>query len=585
MALDRRDMLVATGALLGGATGATSGAVSGRTMGAAGRTDHETTDGYGPLGSVSVPGAREAAVAGEVAYVAATDGFAVVDITDPTEPSVLAERRDIETDTEQALLGIWDLWPWEDRLAVVGPGQYSPNLPNGVALFDVSDPADPEQVAFYPTESHIHNTYFEDGIVYLTGRDPGMSVVMVDVTGDDPVEVGRWSPLDEDERWSQVEPPLRSLHDVYVQNGTAYLPYWDAGTWIVDVSDPADPSALGRVADYTFEQLAAVPREQAFIVARTPGGADHYAQVNEDGSVLLVGRESWAIDDQTGVVGEAGRRVGGAGGIDLYDVSDPANPEQLSTIEPPDSFDQTTGGWFTTSHNADIRDGRLYTSWYFGGVALFDVSDPANPAELARWQAPREASFWTAQAADGCYVASSARLSDVFGGLNDTREALYTFPDEAGSQADPPSLTDWPEDLYGQEPENRPEVDRLGASVSQVVDVSGEEPDEPADGTGSDDGANDNGGESSDDGAPDDGSGDDSSGDDGSGDDSSGDDGSGDDGTPNDGSGDDGNGDDDTGAGGEDGTGPGLGIGAALAGLGGYLFARRAGRLSDSRGE
>ena len=579
MRFDRRELLVAAGGLLGcGAAGTAAGGTRSRRAGAtAGNGAQDPSGGYGPLGSVTVEGAREAVVDGDVAYVAAGDGFAVVDIADPTEPELLAEQRAVETDTDQRLVGIWDVWPWEDSLAVVGPAMYSPESPSGIALFDVSDPSDPKQVSFYPTQDAIHNTHFEDGVVYLTSRDRGRSVVMVDFSDDDPEEVGRWSPLEVDERWAEVEPSLRTLHDVYVQDGTAYLPYWDAGTWMVDVSDPEDPGALGRVGDYTLEELLAVSREESFLVARTPRGADHYATVNNDGSLLLVGGETWAIDDRTGVVGEAGRRVGGASGVDLYDVSDPTSPERLSTIEPPASFDQTTSGWFTTSHNADFRGDRLYTSWYFGGVAVHDVSDPAAPSELARWQEPRETSFWTTQAADGFYVGSSVDLSATFSVPNSSRAALYTFPDEPGSQADPPALTDVPEDLVDTGSNSRPEVDRLGASASRVAgspdddSTGGTDPDsgDGGDGTGQNgngDGGTDGGG--TDPGATGDGPA------------------AGDGTDPSDTGG---SGDGDTGesgnSGGEDGAGPGLGVGAALGGLAGYLLGRRAGGLTDSRRE
>jgi len=540
-----------------------------------------------------VSGAREAVVADDLAYVAASNGFAIVDVSDPAEPTVLAERREIATDTDQSLRGIWDLWPSGDRLAVAGPAQFTPNQPSGVALFDVSDPTRPEQVAFHPTDDHIHNAYFTDETVYVTGRDQGMSVVMVDVSDDDPVEVGRWSPLDADERWADVPAPLRALHDVYVQDGTAYLPYWDAGTWMVDVSDPGAPEALGRVADATREQLAAVSTEEAFLVARTPGGADHYATVNEAGTLLLVGRETWAVEDRAGRLGEAGARVGGASGVDIYDVSDPAEPEKRSTIAPPASFDQTTAGWFTTSHNADFRGDRLYTSWYFGGVGVHDVSDPADPVELARWRNPRETSFWTAQAASNCYVASSVDLSGGFGGLNETQEALYTFPDGAGSQANPPSLTDWPEDVAGPEPDDRPDVNRTAGRVASVVDVPGEDPpdgtgddgDDTTDGTVGSDGSGDGDTDGSGDGDTD-GSGDEDTDVGGNGDTDGGSDGDTDGGSDG---GTGGSGDGGTDGGGEsdgtDGTGPGLGVGAALAGLGGYLLARRAGGVTDSQGE
>lgn len=539
MASGRREFLAVVGSLTGGLV---AGSAAGDSQGSAVAAGQ--ADGYAPLGSVDIAGARDTAVAGEVAYVATGDGFVTVDVSGEN-PSVLAERRGIPTSDGGQLTGIWDLWPSGDRLAVGGPAQFRRNQQSGVGLFDVSDPTGPEQVAFHPTDHHIHNLHFSDNVLYLPARDRPMSLVMVDVSGDDPVEVGRWSPFDADDRWADIEPPLRVLHDVFVRDGTAYLPYWDAGTWLVDVSDPTDPTAYSRVGDYSVEQVAAVGPGQADLVARTPDGADHYAQVDETGSVLAVGKETWAIEDRRGTFGETGRRVGGASGITLYNVSDPTSPEELSSIDPPVSVDQRTSGWFTTAHDFDFRDGRLFTSWYYGGVAVYDVSDPADPTEVSRWQDPRTASFWTARAVDDeRFVASSVDVSSVLGGRAETREGLYVFPNEAGSQADPPLLTDWPEDVFGPEPDDRSPVNRTAASVDRLVDVRDPDdergdrhdgPDSPGEGSGDRNGT---------DGTP---------------------------AMPREGS--------------TNGSGPGLGVGTALAGVGGYLLARRAGLLSDSDGD
>ena len=182
---------------------------------------------YGPLGSVDVPGAREAVVGerGEIAYVATMDGFAAVDVSDPTDPAVLAERREIDTDERESLGGIWDLRVQGDRLAVVGPADQSRG-PRGVALFDVTDPADPSQVAFHPTEFAIHNADFAGNTVALTGTGlPESSLVLVDVAGDDPVEVARWSPVDHDEAWAAVDRSLRPLHDISLHDGLVSLVY------------------------------------------------------------------------------------------------------------------------------------------------------------------------------------------------------------------------------------------------------------------------------------------------------------------------------------------------------------------------
>ncbi len=426
------------------ATAGLGGSVTGSTL--------EDEPSFEPLGSIDVQGAKDAAVhhESEVVYVAAGDGFVSIDISTPSEPELLAEKREIQSPDGDQLELIWDCWPWEDRLVVAGPAQPTSGTAFGFALFDIADPAAPEQVAYYDTtdDHYIHNTFFAEGIVYLTGSGiEAHPLVMIDVTDDEPEEVGRWSFVEEDERYSEIPVPMRQLHDVYVQDEIAYLPYWDAGTWIVDVSDPADPDVLSRVGDYELAEAREFSTADALTEVFVPPGNDHYTQVNEAGTILAVGKEAWDIDEP-GV-------SGGAGDVVLYDVEDKTAPEEYATIEAPDSFAQTQNSWFTTAHNLDFQDDRLYTSWYFGGVKIHDISDPENPEEVAWWREPREASFWTAQAAGDVFVASSADLSAQMGDeLNETDEALYIFPDEAGEQPDPPSLVDRPTDIFPTEAEH-----------------------------------------------------------------------------------------------------------------------------------
>jgi hypothetical protein len=401
-----------------------------------------TQDAYGPLGRLEITEAKDVAVDGTVAYVAKTDGskeraggFSAVDLSDPANPSVLAERVGLMSDYEQGPLEqTWDLWIDDDRLAIVGPanptGETAADYLSGVVLFDISSPENPRLLDEYETDFAIHNTFFDDGAVYLSGNGTeGNPLVVLSTTDDTLEEVSRWSPLDYEPELSKVSGRLRTLHDMYVQDGRAYLLYWDAGTWIVDVEDPADPSYVGHISEYDLAELQSFGEDEAGVEAFTPPGNHHYAEVNDDGTVLMVGGEAWAFQRN-------GKTYGGAGGVELWDISDPAAPTKLSTIDPPKTADNTRGGGqFTTSHNANLTNGRLYTSWYFGGVKIHDVSDPANPVELAWWRDPEKAAFWTAQAVPekDIFVATS-------GGLGDTIGALYTFPDREGTQANPPSL-------------------------------------------------------------------------------------------------------------------------------------------------
>lgn len=388
-----------------------------------------TTGELDPLGRATVRGAKEAVVdpAGKTAYVAATDGFATVDLSDPGSPQVLAERRGLLADRQNGPMAqVFDAKLDDDRLLVVGPANPT-DVVHAALLYDVSDPAAPERMAVHETDYPIHNCDLAGDVAYLTGNDGDRNALVL-IDTDAGQELGRWSVVDVDERWADVDPILRVVHDVRVQDGVAYLAYWDAGTWLVDVSDPASPSLLAKVRGRPPDELATLGRSEVRIEQGELPGNDHYVAPNDDGSLLGIGMEAWDNTETSA--------SGGPGGIELWDISDPSNPTRQATISPPPTPDPTFDGVWTTSHNFEFRGDRLYTSWYRGGVRLFDVSDPTHPHELRAWRDRDRASFWTAQAAvpGSFFVASSVGQSGALpsrtptGGI-DEPAGVYTFPE------------------------------------------------------------------------------------------------------------------------------------------------------------
>jgi hypothetical protein len=382
---DRRTVLQAIGAVAGlGATGVVS----------ADRDRSRVRSGSdGPLGSVSIDGAAEAVPGenGEWAYVADYQGFAAVDISDPTDPTVAATR---SLPGVEEVLDV-DIDEGNDRLAAAGPangggglGIEHPDDPeppeggSGFGLYDISDPSNPENLAIFETNYAIHNCYYEDGIVYLVNNSTA-EMVLVDVSDDDPTEVSRWSLSG-----------ATILHDLFVQDGVAYLPCWNSGTPMVDVSDPSDPSLIG------------LAREGS---SKSPNN-DHYVMPSEDGTVLAIGKE------QIGPFGNLG--------VELWDISDKTDTEFLAELDPPaqPEFGERT------SHNFDLSGDHLYTSWYAGGVEVHDISTPSSPTEVASFRGDGP-EFWTAKVAeDGeFYVASD------YG-----EGGLYTFSDPKGSSPPDP---------------------------------------------------------------------------------------------------------------------------------------------------
>lgn len=411
-------------------------------LGTAGRGQGST--GFAPIGSVAVRNAREVVVDDrDIAYMATVSGFTVADVSDPRTPTIIARRSPILDDHDRGPLGgIQDVAVEGDRLLVVGPANHGgDDALNAAVVYDVSEPSAPTRQSVHETSFPIHNATLHDGFAYLTGNDRDAEPLVI--VHPDRGEIARWSIPEHDDSWREVNPWLRNLHDVIVRDGRAYCSYWDAGTWIVDVSEPGSPGYLGRIGGRPRETLA----DESSIgpsVAQLPGN-HHSAAVNEAGTLLATGKEAWSSDPSLA-----------PGGIDLWAVLDPTRPLHLATISPPPTDDPSYDGVWTTAHNFELRDARLYAAWYQGGITVHDVADPRNPVELAAWRDDTTAKYWTAQRASDHVVASDIGVGEGGG-------KLVAFPDPARTTPTPAPRTE------SRTPLNTPTPDPTTTSAQRVA--------------------------------------------------------------------------------------------------------------------
>ncbi|WP_336134081.1 LVIVD repeat-containing protein [Natronomonas amylolytica] len=416
--MHRRSLLKA------GVAGASSFAFTGNSAAHEGHGGGEAAEdgGFEPLDSLSLPGAKELVVDDGVAYVATTDGFATVDVSDPTDLTVLAERDGLLADhPDGPLEGIYDGKVGGEYYAIGGPPNGRSDVPYAAVVFDVSDPAAPEHVLTYETDFYHHNLATNGETLYLCGNDgEGNPLVCVDIESGE--EVGRWSILDADDRWDDVYWKMYELHDVWVEGGVAYLSYWDAGTWLVDVSDPSDPTPIVDLRGQDPAERARLSDSEALERRLYLPGNDHFAmpQRGVDSDLVALNQEAW------GEEGDA--PTSDLGGVELWNAAD---EERLARIEAPETSDaRFRGGVWTTSHNFAFVGDRLYTSWYRGGLKVHDVSDPTDPEELAHWRDADSTSFWTAQQAGDAVIGCSWQDHT----LDSPAEGagLYALPDPGG---------------------------------------------------------------------------------------------------------------------------------------------------------
>lgn len=229
-------------------------------------------------------------------------GTRIVDISDPTNPTLAAFIKDKQgTRTNDVKAVSIDTSHWTGDILVTtneGCGFSLPRLNSnggmarsgqgGINIYDVTDPTKPHALKqnFLPKANGIHNTYiWEDGgNAYLIAIDDvdARDVIVVDITNPaSPMEIARtgapdWPDLD----FSEIEGPAIFAHDIWVQDGIAYVSYWDAGLVLLDVSDPANPVFLGD-STYPNPDASGLP----------PEGNGHVAVPNAAGDLVIFGDE------------------------------------------------------------------------------------------------------------------------------------------------------------------------------------------------------------------------------------------------------------------------------------------------------
>lgn len=202
-------------------------------------------------------------------------GAHIVDISDPSAPVELATTMAYPFTRVNGAEAI--RIRTRDILAVALGSSGAIRGRTGLELYDISDPATPRLLSFLQmdldarvavgVEQDLDVTRTRGGrtlaLVAVDGLEaasvvPGVGgtgdLVIADITDPEhPTQVGEWGLLDEPALGSPIllgDIPDSTGVDVEANaNGTrAYLSYWDAGTMILDISDPSAPRFLGRTS-------------------------------------------------------------------------------------------------------------------------------------------------------------------------------------------------------------------------------------------------------------------------------------------------------------------------------------------------
>jgi hypothetical protein len=282
---------------------------------------------------------------GERAYVIrGSDGLHVVDLADPAAPRELGHLAARYPEVGEYYNDV--------KLAEREDGSIfalAASNVRGVVVIDVTAPEAPAEVVTFPDPPpdapdptvNVHSIFVEGTRVYFTVFG---GIEIYDVADPAaPVELGGyWLP--------DLDTAGGFVHDLYVEDGIAYLDYWNRGLVVVDTSiDPASPTQIG-----VFDAYDRRTSHSNWVT--TAGGR----------RISLHGDEDY----------DAHLRV-----IDV-------DPDSATAFEEIGSY-QTRPE--VSIHNIMALGEQALVTYYQDGFRVLDVSDPTAPIETAHfdtWPGP-----------------------------------------------------------------------------------------------------------------------------------------------------------------------------------------------------
>lgn len=232
---------------------------------------------------------------------------------------------------------------------------------NGIVIASLEDPLHPRKCADF-TEGltgGVHSTFVyrqaKHGThIYLTNDGTGAFHI---IDWNDPCKPKTAAV------WQTPRPDAgRSLHDVDVQDGLAYLSYWNDGLVILDVGNGikgGSPSNPQLVSQYKYDLNDLYRQVEA---AGGPGfiRGTHTAWRHKD--YVFIADEVFPAAPVTGAKDASAGRAYGR--LQVIDVKDIAKPRSVAFYEP------EYGG----VHNVWVAGDTLYMGAYNAGFRTFDIS-------------------------------------------------------------------------------------------------------------------------------------------------------------------------------------------------------------------
>lgn len=299
----------------------------------------------------------EIQIRGNLGFVAAGDsGLKIIELSDPAHPAEIAGW---QSPGRSIGLSFGEIFANGQPAAHVFVADFSA----GVRAVNIADPANPAETAFIQVApssggsvsfGKAYRSQVENGVAYVAYGWEGLKIVDVSQPQQPSLIGKKDSPGD--------------ARDVRVFGDIAYLADWDAGVRVLDISNPQQPQEIRFVNTGRARQLA-VKNEFIYVAASDSGmvllDISNPQQPEKAAVFPAYFARSVAIDGNIAALADDHRVV-------FFDISDPANPLETGATA---ALVSGCDGLALSGTTAFFPDGDT--------LRIFDISNPAAPQQIS----------------------------------------------------------------------------------------------------------------------------------------------------------------------------------------------------------
>jgi hypothetical protein len=315
----------------------------------------------------------------------------VVDISDPAHPVLADELPNARyTRAEDVVVRSVDTPAFSGDLAVVGIQScfgtgYENRTRTGLMFYDVTDPYAASLLGAWFIKGPAIGCHEIDAVqrpdrTVLAGCARNLidhfhgatGVEIVDATDPrNPVKVSNFS-LDVDPFQGVGWLPVSFAHStLFADLGMSmYVSNWDAGTVLVDLTEPAQPNEVAITK----------------LLPRDEDGDNHSATLARGGDWLVINPEDWSPT--------CCPDLAGWGEVYVFDNSNPEQTRLVGTFTTKNADSRRNDGLYTV-HNTEVwaEDAdttQFMSSWYTDGIVWWSMESDGSTTQLGQFVPPRD---------------------------------------------------------------------------------------------------------------------------------------------------------------------------------------------------